>query len=124
MVGGDSIGDGTSGSGALFEDGLPTPYDPNREGGPSPIRIASHLLLANDTFGGNAGVAAGLAITAVQSGAHTTATLGTDGVVTLQLEANYSGAASFTYTVGLAGLEGVAEGVLGDLHCGVFVGSG
>ena len=26
--------------------------------------------------------------------------------------------------LGLAGLEGVAEGVLGDLHCGVFVGSG
>jgi Ca2+-binding RTX toxin-like protein len=101
---GETIG----GPGAeLYEDGLPTSYDPAMEGGPIEIVINGPQLLQNDTRGGANGLAAGLAITAVRAGAHTSVSLRADGNISLLLEANYNGAAEFFYTVAVPGAESV-----------------
>ncbi|MFC5521441.1 NlpC/P60 family protein [Polaromonas jejuensis] len=91
----------------LYEDGLPYGYNPNTQGGQREIVISAAQLLANDTWAGMAGVGAGLAITHVRAGAHTSVSLRADGDISLRLESNYHGAAEFFYTVVVPGQQAV-----------------
>ncbi len=101
-AGGETIG---APGAELYEDGLPTAYDPNTQGGPIELVISAAQLLQNDTWAGEAGAQAGLALTSVRAGAHTSASLRPDGNISLRLEANYNGAAEFFYTVAVPGYE-------------------
>jgi Ca2+-binding RTX toxin-like protein len=95
---------GTPGA-ELYEDGVTTSYDPNTQGGPIELVINAAQLLQNDTWADVAGVQAGLAITGVRAGAHTSVSIRADGNISLRLEANYNGAAEFFYTVAVPGYE-------------------
>jgi VCBS repeat-containing protein len=91
-VAGETIG--------LNEDGSPTAYNPNTDGGPINIVISAAQLLGNDTWHGLSGVEAGLTINAVSNGQHLgSLALTAEGDISLTLEANYNGAAGFDYTV-------------------------
>ncbi len=83
----------------LYEDGVPQAYNPSTQGGPIAITISAAQLLANDTWHGAAGAAAGLTITSVGNASHGTVGLREDGNIGLRLEANYHGPAGFDYTV-------------------------
>jgi acylphosphatase len=63
------------------------------------LRIDPALLLANDTDVDIATDAQGLAITAVESGTHGSATLRWDGKIVFSPETDFSGRASFSYRV-------------------------
>ena len=89
----------------LYEDGVPTAYDPQTQDGPIELVISTAQLLQNDTWAGEAGAQAGLAVTSVRAGAHASVSLLPDGNISLRLEANYNGAAEFYYTVAVAGYE-------------------
>ncbi|MGH6640326.1 MAG: hypothetical protein ACREBY_17220, partial [Polaromonas sp.] len=89
----------------LYEDGLPSGYDPATQGGQREIVIGAAQLLQNDTWAGLGGVGAGLAITNLRGGAHTSVSLRADGDISLRLESNYHGAAEFFYTVAVPGYE-------------------
>ncbi len=95
---------GTPGA-ELYEDGLPYGYNPIAEDGPREIIVSAEQLLRNDTWAGLTGIEAGLRITAVRAGAHTSVSVREDGNLSLRLEANYHGAAEFFYTVALRGEE-------------------
>ena len=63
----------------------------------TPVTFAAADLLANDTDVDTPNAA--LTIASVTSGAGGTAVLNADGTVTFTPNANFNGAASFTYTV-------------------------
>jgi len=89
----------------LYEDGLPHGFDPHTQGGQREIIIGAAQLLQNDTWANMAGTAAGLTVTSVRGGAHTSVSLRSDGDISLRLEANYNGPAEFFYTVAVPGYE-------------------
>ncbi len=83
----------------LFEDGVSNAWNPLTQGYKTQVIDAS-ALLANDTWHGNAGEAAGLRLSSVGNASHLhSCVLNADGNIEYQLDANFNGQAGFDYTV-------------------------